>query len=77
MDAFQKHKLNAYTIMDASDEVLDTFFKDATRLDLIAWLSWNDRNGVYEDKQSTREFGRKMTRKQGIEIMRRQITVNR
>lgn len=30
---------------------------DWTRADLIAWLTWNDRNGCYSDEDSTAEFG--------------------
>jgi hypothetical protein len=47
------------------------------RLDIIEWLMWNDRNGVYSDESSLREFGNIMTREEGLEIMLRQAEENR
>jgi hypothetical protein len=38
---------------------------------------WNDRNGVYSDESSLREFGNIMTREEGLEIMLRQAEENR
>ncbi|MEO7214546.1 MAG: hypothetical protein ABIX36_17200 [Mucilaginibacter sp.] len=48
-----------------------------SRYDIIEWLMWNDWNGVYGDGDSIREFGVKMTREEGLEIMPRQIKENR
>lgn len=48
-----------------------------TRNDIIAWLSWNDPNGIYLDEQSLKELGNFMTRDEGIEIMIRQIEESR
>jgi hypothetical protein len=48
-----------------------------TRKDIIAWLSWNDPNGIYRDEQSLKELGNIMTRDEGIEIMIRQIEESR
>lgn len=48
-----------------------------TRQDLIDWLSWNEPNGIYQDKQSLKELGNVMFREEGIEIVLRQIEENR
>lgn len=36
---------------------------------LINWLEFNDRNGVYNDKDSMREFGNIMSKEEAIEII--------
>ena len=77
MDTFAKYGLTFYSIMDAPDEVLNWFFEDATRDELISWLSWNDRNGVYNDEDHQNEFGCLMTKEDGIENMKNQILPNR
>jgi hypothetical protein len=77
MDTFNKYGLSYYSIMDASDEILDKFFEDATRDELISWLSWNDKNGVYNDKDHLNEFDCIMTKEDGIENMKNQILPNR
>ena len=48
-----------------------------SREDIIEWLSWNDRNGIYSDEQSLKELGNVMSRDEGIEIMIRQIEEGR
>lgn len=48
-----------------------------TRADLIAWLCWNDPNGIYQDEQSLKELGNIITRDEGAEIMIRQIEEGR
>ncbi len=77
MNTFEKYGLTFYSIMDASDEILNGFFEDATREELISWLSWNDRNGVYNDEDHQNEFGCLMTKEDGIENMKNQILPNR
>jgi len=77
MSAFDKYQLTYYSIMDAPDEVLNKFFEDATREELISWLSWNDKNGVYNDEDHQNEFGCLMTKEDGIENMKNQILPNR
>ena len=77
MDTFTKYGLTFYSIMDATDEMLNRFFEDASREELISWLSWNDRNGIYNDEDSLREFERVMSKEEGIEIMKNQILPNR
>jgi hypothetical protein len=54
------------------DELRDEL-KKWTRQDLINWLQWNDRNGVYDDEQSMAEIGQIMTFEEGVEIMVNQI----
>jgi hypothetical protein len=62
-----------YTIMALKgDELLNELSK-WSRDDLIDWLSWNDRNGVYRDEDSLREFDQIISREEALEIMVRQI----
>ncbi len=77
MNTFDKYGLTYYSIMDASDEVLNKFFEDAIREEIIAWLSWNDKNGVYNDEDHMNEFDCIMTKEDGIENMKNQILPNR
>lgn len=62
-------------------EISDTEFTDVignlSRHDIIEWLMWNDRNGVYSDIDSLREFGAVMTKEEGLEILLRQVEENR
>jgi hypothetical protein len=77
MTTFDKYGLTFYSIMDATDEVLNNFFNDATREELIEWLSWNDGNGVYNDEDHMNEFDCIMTKYDAIENMKNQILPNR
>jgi hypothetical protein len=63
-----------YTIMDLKGDVLFNELNSWSRLDLIEWLCWNDRNGVYKDEDSLAEFGNVLSKEEAIEIMTRQIT---
>jgi len=56
------------------DEALETELNLWSRLDLIEWLCWNDRNGVYKDEESIQEFGNTVSKEEAIEIITRQIT---
>jgi hypothetical protein len=47
------------------------------REDIIEWLSWNDPNGIYNDRQSLKELGNIMSRDEGLEIILRQLEENR
>jgi hypothetical protein len=47
--------------------------KNITRQQLIRWLKWNDRNGVYTDEESKREFGKVMSKYEAMRIIKRQI----
>ena len=44
-----------------------------SRLDLIEWLCWNDKNGVYRDEDSLHEFGNTVSKELAIEIITKQI----
>lgn len=37
-----------------------------SRADIIAWLEWNDPNGVYADRASMREFGAVRHMRRGV-----------
>ncbi|WP_158729408.1 hypothetical protein [Flavobacterium sp. I-STPA6A] len=63
-----------YTIMDLRGDDLSNELSRWSRYDLIEWLSWNDRNGVYRDEDSLREFDQIISREEALEIMIRQIT---
>ena len=63
-----------YTIMELRGDVLFNELNSWSRLDLIEWLSWNDRNGVYKDEQSLAEFDNILSKEKAIEIITRQIT---
>jgi len=44
-----------------------------SRLELIDWLCWNDRNGIYRDEDSLSEIGNILGKVEAIEITSRQI----
>jgi hypothetical protein len=72
----EEEKLNHpyYKLMELRGIALDTELNSWARLDLIKWLCWNDRNGVYTDKDSLQEFGNVVSKEEAIEIISRQIT---
>lgn len=63
-----------YKLMELRGEILEIELNTWNRLDLIEWLSWNDRNGVYKDEESMQEFGNILSKEEAIEIISRQIT---
>ena len=63
-----------YKLMELKGKPLNIELNYWSRLDLIEWLCWNDRNGVYKDKESLQEFGNKVSKVEAIEIITRQIT---
>jgi hypothetical protein len=63
-----------YKLMELRDETLETELNSWSRLELIEWLCWNDRNGVYRDDQSLQEFDNILGKEEAIEIITRQIT---
>lgn len=77
MNTFINNNLSFESIVDAPDSVLNSFFEMVTRNEVISWLSWNDKNGVYKDTQSLKEFGNILSKQDAIEIMGRQIEGNR
>ena len=70
----EKLKHPYYKLMELSGEILETELGSWSRLDLIEWLCWNDRNGVYRDDQSLQEFDNILGKEEAIEIITRQIT---
>ena len=73
MDAEEKSKHPYYKVMELTGADLETELNLWSRLDLIEWLSWNDRNGVYRDEDSLREFGNTVGKEEAIEIITKQI----
>ena len=66
-----------YVAMDLPEDQLLTEVRAMSREQLIDWLCWNDRNGVYRDDDSMAEFGNVMTKEEGEEIMFREIMSER
>jgi len=62
-----------YKLMELKGEALETELNSWSRLELIEWLCWNDRNGVYRDDQSLQEFDNILGKEEAIEIITRQI----
>ncbi|KQO20837.1 hypothetical protein ASF10_14715 [Flavobacterium sp. Leaf82] len=62
-----------YKLMELRGDALEAELNSWSRLDLVEWLCWNDRNGVYKDEDSLREFGNIVSRVEAIEIISRQI----
>lgn len=59
--------------MDLRGDELMNEINNCSRETIINWLQWNDRNGIYTDEQSLKEFGKILSREEGIEIMTHQI----
>lgn len=47
-----------------------------SRESLLNWLSWNDRNGIFTDKQSEAEGMEPMTKEEAIETITRIVIEN-
>ncbi len=69
----EKLKHPNYKVMELKGIELEIELNSWSRLDLIEWLCWNDRNGVYKDEDSLNEFGNIVSKEEAIEIMIRQI----
>ena len=52
----EKLKHSYYKLMELKDVDLENELNSWSRIDLIEWLCWNDRNGVYRDEDSLREY---------------------
>lgn len=73
-------KTQGYTyssFIDLPVEKVETLTRNLDRLEIIEWLEWNDRNGIYNDQQSLKELGNILSKEEGIEIMLRQIEQGR
>lgn len=70
-----KEKLNHpyYKLMEYKGEELNDILISWSRQELISWLRWNDRNGVYSDEDSMSEFGNIVGKEEAIEIITKQI----
>ncbi len=62
-----------YQIMELSGCKLEIELNSWSRLDLIDWLSWNDGNGIYRDKDSLREFDNILGKEEAVSIITKQI----
>ena len=62
-----------YKLMELSGDILQSELNSWSREDLIEWLCWNDRNGVYRDEDSLREFGNTVSKEEAIKTITRQI----
>ena len=69
----EKLKHPYYKLMELKGEVLETELNSWSRLDLIEWLCWNDRNGIYSDEDSIAEFGNVLGRDNSMEIVLKQV----
>lgn len=69
----EKLKHTYYKVMELKGTELQQELNSWARLDLINWLCWNDRNGVYKDEDSQREFGNIVSKEEAIEIITKQI----
>ena len=65
-----------YKLMELRGEFLQSELKIWTREELINWLCWNDRNGVYKDEDSLREFENILSKNEAVQIITKQITEN-
>ena len=70
----EKLKHPYYKLMELRADALETELNSWSRLELIEWWCWNDRNGVYKDEESLQEFGNTVSKEEAIEIIIRQIT---
>ncbi|AFL80249.1 hypothetical protein Aeqsu_0741 [Aequorivita sublithincola DSM 14238] len=63
-----------YKLMELNGDRLQLELNSWSRLDLIGWLYWNDRNGIYKDEDSLREFDNILSKDEAIKIITKQIT---
>ena len=73
MNEEQKLRHPYYKLMELKGDRLQSVLNSWSRQDLIAWLSWNDKNGVYRDEDSMREFDNILSKTEAIEIITKQI----
>ena len=69
----EKLKHPYYKLMEFQGADLENELNSWSRLDLIEWLCWNDKNGVYRDEDSLKEFGNTVSKELAIEIITKQI----
>lgn len=61
-----------YHLFDLPELILLKTISALPREELIEFLCWNDRNSVYRDEASMREFDNIMSKEEGIRIIMRQ-----
>jgi len=62
-----------YKLMKLEPEALKKELSTWSRTELIEWLCWNDRNGIYSDEDSIAEFGNVLGRDNSMEIVLKQV----
>lgn len=62
-----------YRIMELKGDEQHNQLNSWSRSELIDWLCWNDRNGVYTDDDSLREFGNILSKERAIYIITEMI----
>jgi len=77
MSFWKKSGYSYQSIVEIDEVNLLALINAMSRADIIEWLMWNDPNGIYNDEQSLKELGNKMSKEEGIEIMLRQAEENR
>lgn len=77
MSFWKKSNYTYATFADLPERKVLLLLEQISRQDIIEWLSWNDRNGIYDDAESMAELGNIMSREEGIEIMLRHISEGR
>lgn len=70
----KKLKHPNFKIMELKGDKLQFELNSWSREDLIAWLVWNDSNGIYRDEDSLREMGNVLGKDEAVSIITRQIS---
>lgn len=63
-----------YQIAELPTDKLRIELATWTRLELIDWLCWNDRNGIYRDEEALDEVGVILDKPFAISIIVKQIS---
>lgn len=69
----EKLKHPYYKLMELQGADLENELNSWSRIDLIEWLCWNDRNGVYRDEDSLQEMGNTVSKEEAMSIIIKQI----
>jgi hypothetical protein len=69
----KSHSLNAGQDIRHSEAFQLALLSSGTREDIIAWLVWNDRNGIYTDEDSVLEDYPPLTLESARELMRKAL----
>ena len=69
----KSHSLNAGQDIRHSEAFQLELLSSGTREDIIAWLVWNDRNGIYTDEHSVLEDYPPLTLESARELMRKAL----